>query len=258
MMILKSVTDTPRYHDMLVLELLSQLKILLLRPDLLYLGGGRWGGGQGGGEQLPLRHVVVGGGGCLHPGRAAVLHRVEAHPAAADVADWAALTARAPVALTAGLALGLGQTGGVRPALTLRLRPAPGQSVSLLHHHRPSSCHSSYHQVRLHFDTRKSVSITITKFSPPVPVLISVLPLDGVLVLITVLVVVFPVAGSHVVGVGPALRLYAGPVQGDVPASQPRGGGQRPRSARPRRQGVGGPVTPGHGDSSRADHSVQI
>ena len=166
-------------------------------------------------------------------------------PAAADVTDGATLTARAPLAvscLTAGLALGLTQAGGVRPALALGLRATPGQGVPLLNHHGPpSAAQAAHHHIILHFDTRESVPITVTNFSPMVPVLLSVCPVAGLLVLLTVLVPVLPVAGG-----ASTLRLYAGSVQAVVPAGQTRGRGQGPGPAGPGCQGVGRPVTPGH------------
>ena len=189
---------------------------------------------------------MVGGGGRLLAGGAAVLDRVEADPAAAHVTDWTALTARAPVPFTAGLAPGLGQAGGVRPAATLGVRPAPGQGVPLLHHYRPPAPHTHHRQVRVHLDTRKSVSITITELSPPVPVLQPVLPLDGVLVVVRV------VAGPHLAVDGPALGLDVGPVCGVVPGGQAGGRGEGPRPAGPGRQGVGGPVAPGHETRARS------
>ena len=186
-------------------------------------------------------------------------------PAAADVADWTAWTPALP--FTAGLALGLRQAGTLRPALALRLRPAAGQGVALLHHNGPPSSPSPpVNIVQLHFDTRKSVSITITHFSPMISILVPVLgplwPLTVLVVIVVtvVMMVITVLVVTEVVGVVgvaprcPTLRLYAGPVQGLVPAAHhgARGRGQRPRPGGPGGQGVRRPVTPGHLNTSQS------
>ena len=85
------------------------------------------------------------------------------------------------------------------------------------------------------------------------PLLVPLRPLAAVLVVIMVTVVVV----THVVGVAPALRLYAGPVQGVVPAAHhgARGRGQRPRPRGPGGQRVSRPVTPGHLNTSQREET---
>lgn len=167
--------------------------------------------------------------------------------------------------------------------MTLALRPAPGQRVALLHHHR---AHAGARALRmrtgavprahaglsLHFDTGKRVPmitmrISVTILRPVWPVT-SLGPVQ-VPVSRAVLVTVPPGARTHVIagpatavttavtpGAGPALRGVTQladvgrpvPVQGVITGPHHRPG---PRTQRPGPrggggQGVGGPVAPGH------------
>ena len=94
-----------------------------------------------------------------------------------------------------------------------------------------------------------------------IPLLVPLGPLAAVLVVVVVTVVMMVITVvmmvAQVVGVSPALRLYAGSVQGVVPAPHhgARGRGQRPRPRGPGGQRVSRPVTPGHLNTSQREET---
>ena len=235
---------------------------------------------------VPGVGVLVGGGPRVRPGRAAVLHWVEAHPAmvrsgtlehysdivavsspaAAHVADGAAggLAARAPVPLAGRLvaAPAPAQPAPLRPPVTLALSPPPRQRVALLHHAAPAPAPA---KLTLHLDARQRVAITITVFSP----VRAVWPVDVAAVVARLVAAAAAAALPRVLraaAAGGARLLQLAhhrrplPLEAGLPAvCEGRHGGegagagaQGPRPRGPGRggEGVGGPVAPGHGGNT--------